>query len=37
MTEAHRHNAILELLNQKRHLSVSIIMQAFDISPATAR
>ncbi|MGL4794994.1 MAG: DeoR family transcriptional regulator, partial [Aeromonas jandaei] len=37
MTEAHRHNAILELLNQKRHLSVNSIMQAFDISPATAR
>ena len=37
MTEAHRHNAILELLDQKRHLSVSSIMQAFDISPATAR
>lgn len=37
MTEAHRHNAMLELLHQKRHLSVKSIMQAFDISPATAR
>ncbi|AUQ27028.1 HTH-type transcriptional regulator UlaR [Dickeya zeae] len=37
MTEAQRHSAILELLNQKRHLSVTGIMQAFDISPATAR
>ncbi len=37
MPEAHRHNAIWELLNQKPHLSVNSIMQAFDISPATAR
>lgn len=37
MTEVHRHNAILALLNQKRYLSVGNIMQAFDISPATAR
>lgn len=37
MTEAQRHSAILDLLNQQRHLSVSSIIQAFDISPATAR
>ncbi|KAA8996137.1 HTH-type transcriptional regulator UlaR [Affinibrenneria salicis] len=37
MTEAQRHSAILEMLQQKRHLTVAGLMQAFDISPATAR
>ncbi|WP_192456362.1 HTH-type transcriptional regulator UlaR [Musicola keenii] len=37
MTEAQRHNAIIELLQQKRQMTVAGLMQAFDISPATAR
>lgn len=37
MTETQRHSAILELLQQKRHLSVASLMQTFDVSPATAR
>jgi len=37
MTEAQRHQAILDLLQQKRHMTVSELMDAFQISPATAR
>jgi DeoR family ulaG and ulaABCDEF operon transcriptional repressor len=37
MTEAQRHAAILDLLQQKQHLSVANIIDAFDISPATVR
>lgn len=37
MTETQRHNAILELLQQKRSLTVDGLIQAFDVSPATAR
>lgn len=37
MTEAQRHNAILELLQQKRHMTVTGLIETFDISPATAR
>jgi DeoR family transcriptional regulator, ulaG and ulaABCDEF operon transcriptional repressor len=37
MTEAQRHSAILELLQQKRYITVSSLIEAYDISPATAR
>lgn len=37
MTEAQRHNAIIELLQQRGHMTVTGLMQAFAISPATAR
>lgn len=37
MTEAQRHNAILTLLQQQHHMTVSGLMEAFSISPATAR
>jgi len=37
MTEAQRHQAILDLLQQKRHMTVTGLIDAFDISPATAR
>ncbi|OSN11420.1 transcriptional regulator [Lonsdalea iberica] len=37
MTETQRHSAILALLNEKRHLTVASLTQAFSISPATAR
>ncbi|TKI08519.1 HTH-type transcriptional regulator UlaR [Martelella alba] len=37
MTEIQRHEAILALLQQKRYMTVTGLMEAFDISPATAR
>lgn len=37
MTEAQRHHAILALLQQKRHMTVSGLIETFSISPATAR
>ena len=37
MTESQRHHAIIELLQQKRYMTVAGLIQAFDISPATAR
>jgi len=37
MTEAQRHQAILDLLQQKRYMTVSGLIDAFEISPATAR
>ena len=37
MTEPQRHNAILNLLQRKGQISVSDVIDSFDISPATAR
>ncbi|WP_108651378.1 HTH-type transcriptional regulator UlaR [Dongshaea marina] len=37
MTEAQRHSTILELLQQKRYLTIADLIEAFEISPATAR
>lgn len=37
MTESQRHNAILDLLQRKGQISVTDVISAFDISPATAR
>ncbi|WED24175.1 HTH-type transcriptional regulator UlaR [Vibrio sp. JC009] len=37
MNEVQRHNGILALLDEKRSISVAMIVDTFEISPATAR